>query len=93
MRVCPPVPLNARVANKETILPHGGGLDGASKVFVRKGQRVAFSTWAAHRSTRAFGDDAHEFRPERWEHLKGDALGFVPFNSGPRVCPGRKLQP
>lgn len=90
MRVCPPVPFNARVANKETILPHGGGADGASNVLVRKGQRVVFSTWAAHRSTRSFGDDAHEFRPERWDHLKGEALGFIPFNSGPRVCPGQQ---
>lgn len=50
-----------------------------------------FSTWATHRSKASFGDDALDFRPERWEGLKGEALlGFVPFNSGPRACPGRK---
>lgn len=37
---------------------------------------------------------ASEFRPERWldtsaaSHLRG---GFVPFGSGPRLCPGRSL--
>ena len=89
MRVYPPVPFNARVANKDTILPHGGGADGESNVLVQKGQVVFFSTWSTHRSTRSFGDYANEFRPERWEYLKGEALGFIPFSSGPRVCPGR----
>ncbi len=37
---------------------------------------------------------AREFRPERW--LQGAAAaqhrsGFVPFGSGPRLCPGRNL--
>ncbi|KAL9099987.1 MAG: hypothetical protein Q9163_004582 [Psora crenata] len=90
MRVYPPVPFNARVANKDTILPHGGGADGESNVLVQKGQKVVFSTWATHRSTRSFGDDAYEFRPERWEYLKGETLGFIPFNSGPRACPGQQ---
>ena len=40
MRVYPPVPFNARVANKDTILPHGGGADGESNVLVQKGQIV-----------------------------------------------------
>ncbi|KAI4116591.1 MAG: hypothetical protein LQ338_007682 [Usnochroma carphineum] len=90
MRVYPPVPFNARIANKDTTLPHGGGEDGTSNVFVQRGQRVIFSTWAAHRSKQSFGDDALEFRPERWEHVKGESLGFIPFNSGPRACPGQQ---
>ncbi|KAL6720304.1 hypothetical protein ACLMJK_002225 [Lecanora helva] len=90
MRVYPPVPFNARVANKETVLPYGGGPNGASNVFIQKGQKVVFSTWATHRSPRLFGDRADEFCPERWEHLKGEALGFIPFNSGPRACPGQQ---
>ena len=91
MRVCPPVPFNARVAKRDSILPHGGGPSGTSPVLVRKGGTVVFSTWAAHRNEASFGDDAPDFRPERWEGLKAEALlGFVPFNSGPRVCPGRR---
>ncbi|KAL8786858.1 MAG: hypothetical protein Q9195_008015 [Heterodermia aff. obscurata] len=92
MRTHPPVPFNARVANTDTILPRGGPPSNRSPVLIRKGARVVFSTWATHRSTASFGDDALEFRPERWEEgnnsIKGEA--FVPFNSGPRACPGQQ---
>ena len=90
MRVYPPVPFNARRANKDTTLPYGGGADGGSSVLVQKGERLAFSSWASHRSLKAFGPDAHQFWPERWENLKAETLGFIPFNIGPRACPGRK---
>ena len=92
MRVYPLVPFNARVANKDTTLPCGGGEDGASPIFVKKGQKVVYSSWASHRSFKSFGDDAHDFRPERWENIKAESLGYIPFNSGPRACPGRELE-
>lgn len=90
MRVYPPVPFNARTANRDTWLPSGGGKDGQSSVLVKEGERVVFASWGSHRSRKAFGDDAYEFRPERWEGLKSDSLGYVPFNLGPRACVGRK---
>lgn len=37
---------------------------------------------------------AHEFRPERWLDDSAAAhhrSGFLPFGSGPRLCPGRSL--
>ncbi|KAI9760533.1 MAG: hypothetical protein M4579_001618 [Chaenotheca gracillima] len=89
MRVVPPVPINARTANKRTVLPVGGGQDGESPVFVNKGDRVIFSSYGSHRHFGSFGDDAHDFRPERWEALKAETLGFIPFNLGPRACPGQ----
>ena len=89
MRVYPTVPLNARNANTDTYLPAGGGPDGKSSVFVAKGQKVVFSTWGSHRNPKNFGDDAHDFRPERWENMQGDTTGYIPFNLGPRACPGR----
>ena len=91
MRVYPPVPFNARTANKDTYLPVGGGPAGDASVLVEKGQRVIFSSWGSHRSLKNFGEDAHEFRPERWDSLNAESLtGFIPFNLGPRACPGRK---
>jgi len=42
-----------------------------------------------------WGDDAYEFRPERWmiqknmEMLAGDTYRFLPFNGGPRICLGQ----
>lgn len=90
MRVYPPVPFNAKIANKDTFLPAGGGPDGQSPLLVLKGDRVIFSSWGSHRSLEYFGNDAHEFVPERWENLKAESLGFIPFNLGPRTCPGRE---
>lgn len=90
MRVYPPVPFNAKIANKDTFLPAGGGPDGQSPLLVLKGDRVIFSSWGSHRSLEYFGKDAHEFIPERWENLKAESLGFIPFNLGPRTCPGRE---
>jgi len=90
MRLYPPVPFNAKIANKDTTLPCGGGADGTASILVKKGQRVIFSSWNSHRNFKIFGEDEHEFRPERWEHLTAAAPGYIPFNSGPRACPGRK---
>ncbi|KAI1078737.1 putative cytochrome P450 oxidoreductase/alkane hydroxylase [Whalleya microplaca] len=91
MRLMPAVPFNAKVANKDTWLPRGGGTDGKSHMLVRKGQIVAFWPWATHRKSEIFGDDPETFRPERWESIKGDVAGFVPFQPGPRVCPGQRI--
>lgn len=88
MRVLPPVPFNARIANVETWLPTGGGSSRQAPVFVRKGQMVIFSSWGSHRSLSTYGQDARQFRPERWQSIKAD--GFIPFIMGPRACLGRK---
>ncbi|CAG7927181.1 unnamed protein product [Penicillium olsonii] len=90
LRLYPAVVLNARVANKHCTLPSGGGVHGTSPILVRKGEIVVFSTWARHRLGEEFGVAPEEFRPERWEHL-GDMPGFIPFNKGPRICPGRRF--
>ncbi|RAK98677.1 cytochrome P450 monooxygenase afumB [Aspergillus ibericus CBS 121593] len=90
LRLYPPVVLNARVANKNSTLPNGGGSDGNSPVLVMKGDIVVFSTWARHRLGEDFGDKPETFYPERWEHLSGDMAGFIPFNKGPRICPGQQ---
>jgi cytochrome P450 len=37
LRLCPPAPINLRVALRNTTLPTGGGPDGKSPVAVRKG--------------------------------------------------------
>ncbi|KAE8353766.1 cytochrome P450 [Aspergillus coremiiformis] len=90
MRLYPPVPFNARTANRDTWLPFGGGEDEQSGVLVRKGENVFFSSWDSHRSHKMFGKDANEFRPERWEDLKTESLGYIPFSLGPRVCLGQQ---
>ncbi|RDW59252.1 hypothetical protein BP5796_12176 [Coleophoma crateriformis] len=66
LRLIPPVPLNERFARKDTVLPHGGGPDGESPMYVAKGSRVVYSIWAMHRLPEIWGSDGQSYRPERW---------------------------
>lgn len=91
LRLQPPVPVNFRVATKDTSLPVGGGPDGRSPVYVKKGQMVAYNVFAMHRRTDFWGTDARSFRPERWEENGKHGWEYLPFNGGPRICLGRKF--
>lgn len=88
LRLYPPVPINTRTANKDTFLPLGGGKDGKSPVFIRKGRVIIYQVYSMHRRTDLWGPDAHEFKPERWETAR-PGFSFLPFNAGPRICPGK----
>lgn len=78
LRLHPPVPGLAREANKDTILPVGGGPDGKSPLFIKKGTVVMPVFHGMHRRKDLFGSDARQFRPERWERLR---TGWVMFFS------------
>ena len=88
LRLYPVVPINAKFANKDTWLPRGGGADGKSPIFVQKGQMVIWVLYSMHRRKDFWGQDAEDFRPERWEGLL-PGFHFLPFNGGPRICPGK----
>ncbi|QLI72644.1 uncharacterized protein G6M90_00g083950 [Metarhizium brunneum] len=93
LRLYPSVPVNSREAIRLTTLPVGGGPDGKSPVLVRPGEGVGYCVYAMHRRKDIYGQDAEEFRPERWE---GDSLrdigwAYLPFNGGPRLCLGQEF--
>ncbi|KAJ5199939.1 cytochrome P450 [Penicillium cf. griseofulvum] len=90
LRLYPAVPVNSRTANKNTYLPVGGGPDGTGPIFVPKGQEVIYSVYSMHRLPEVFGQDATEYRPERWASLK-PGWAYIPFNGGPRICPGQQF--
>lgn len=90
LRLQPPVPVNFRVATKDTSLPVGGGPDGRSPVYVKKGMMVSYNVFAMHRRADLWGRDAKIFRPERWEENAKHGWEYLPFNGGPRICLGRK---
>lgn len=73
----------------ETILPLGGGSDGKSPLFIPSGRNVGWSLYTMHRRKDLYGEDAEEFKPERWETLR-PGWEYLPFNGGPRICIGRK---
>lgn len=66
----PVVPYNARMAVQDTVLPLGGGPNGKSPVFIKKGQLVAYHVYAMHRRKDFYGTDAEQFNPDRWETLR-----------------------
>lgn len=92
LRLYPSVPVNSREAIRLTTLPVGGGPDGKSPIVVRPGEGVGYCVYAMHRRKDLYGEDADEFRPERWEGgaLRDVGWGYLPFNGGPRLCLGRK---
>ncbi|KAL9627082.1 MAG: hypothetical protein Q9204_006823, partial [Flavoplaca sp. TL-2023a] len=91
LRLYPILPLFSRMANKDTVLPLGGGPNGTSPVFVPKGTLAMVNTHSLHRRADLFGNDADEFKPERWASLKKmDHWTYLPFSGGPRICIGQQ---
>ncbi|ORY16641.1 cytochrome P450 [Clohesyomyces aquaticus] len=72
------------------ILPVGGGIDGKHPLFVEKGTVVETNFRCMHRDKQFWGNDAEDFRPERWELVR-PTWEFTPFSGGPRICPALKL--
>ncbi|ETS76877.1 hypothetical protein PFICI_10751 [Pestalotiopsis fici W106-1] len=78
----------------ERVVPEGGAT--ISGRFFPEGTIVAINPWVEHRNTALFGNDADEFRPERWLTDDVDKLAIMnrhsmPFGSGSRTCIGRHI--
>ncbi|KAI8616932.1 cytochrome P450 [Chytriomyces sp. MP71] len=92
LRLMPPVPL---VDRRTTQDDHVGGYT------IPKGTNVIWSPYVIHRLKEFWGEDAEEYKPERWLAYKAsdeieEAGGagsrpfgaFIPFGAGPRNCIG-----
>ncbi|KAH7921538.1 cytochrome P450 [Leucogyrophana mollusca] len=85
LRLFPPVPMMFRKAAKDT------EIDGT---FVPEGTLIyipirVFNTWKEH-----WGEDAEEFRPERWHSLPetyNPAFSLLSFSAGPHGCIGKTM--
>ncbi|KAK4238755.1 oxidoreductase-like protein [Achaetomium macrosporum] len=93
LRVAPVVPLNDRVALRDTVLPRGGGPNRDQPVFVPKGTQILIPTYALAQRPDIWGPDVDEFRPERWIENGGRKHGFeyIPFGGGVRQCLGQQF--
>ncbi|CAF3598247.1 hypothetical protein HG531_012106 [Fusarium graminearum] len=69
-----------------------GGLTFGDRT-IPEGTIVSVSPWVIHHSKEFWGEDAHEFKPDRW--LKGDAAVkekfWIPFGAGYGFCPGQSV--
>ncbi|KAK3306376.1 oxidoreductase-like protein [Chaetomium strumarium] len=94
LRVAPVVPLNDRIALRDTVLPRGGGPQRDQPVFVPKGTQILIPTYALAQRPDIWGPDAAEFRPERWLENGGrkqHGFEFIPFGGGVRQCLGQQF--
>jgi benzoate 4-monooxygenase len=60
--------------------------------FFPAGTVLSVPSYTIHHSKEIWGEDADEFRPERWENLtEKQKNSFIPFSYGPRACVGRNV--
>ncbi|KAI7867588.1 cytochrome P450 [Spinellus fusiger] len=88
LRLHPSVPSNQKCAVEDDVLPDG--------TQIHKGDYICWSSYSMGRSTILWGEDATQFKPERWitpdGTLRHESQGLWPvFNAGPRVCLGQTL--
>ncbi|KAF8082387.1 hypothetical protein N665_0829s0005 [Sinapis alba] len=88
LRLYPSVPFNHKSPAKPDVLPTGHRVD--------KNWKIVISIYALGRMKSVWGDDAEDFRPERWISDSGmlrhePSHKFLAFNAGPRSCLGKKL--
>ena len=78
----------------ERVVPEGGIDFGGT--WLPEGTVVGMNPWTASRDKVTYGEDAYEFRPERWleadeEQLKVMDRNFLAFGGGTRTCLGRNI--
>ncbi|KAG8680266.1 cytochrome P450-dit2 [Ceratobasidium sp. 423] len=96
-----------RIATKDWNLPlhyparSKDGKTPITNIHITKGTTLHVSLGAANRDERTWGDDAREFKPDRWleplptsvlsSRMPGIYSSTMTFLGGPRACPGVKF--
>ncbi|EIN14705.1 cytochrome P450 [Punctularia strigosozonata HHB-11173 SS5] len=104
LRVYAPVPGTMRVAQHDDVIPlgepaidrHGTPL---SELRVTAGDLIFVPIAAINQAGKIWGEDAHEFKPERWLKPLPDTASNIPgvwghqltFLGGPRACIGYRF--
>ncbi|CAA7391769.1 unnamed protein product [Spirodela intermedia] len=86
LRLYPSVPADIKMCYSDDTLP--SGFD------VKAGDAVSYLPYSMGRLKDLWGDDAEDFRPERWLDEGGSIrqespFKFTAFQAGPRVCLGK----
>ncbi|KAI9068013.1 cytochrome P450 [Trametes sanguinea] len=103
LRLYAPVTWTLRAADVDDVIPVSEPyVDRNGKVRheirIARGNRIIFSVLAVHHSKAIWGEDALEFKPERWENPP-ETISEIPsvwghlltFSSGPHGCIGYRL--
>ncbi|KAL3536920.1 hypothetical protein ACH5RR_000286 [Cinchona calisaya] len=88
VRIYPALPVDAKICLLDDTLPDG--------FCVKKGDMIYYQPYAMGRMKFIWGDDAEDFKPERWLDENGCFLQespfkFTAFQAGPRICLGREF--
>ncbi|XP_057508986.1 cytochrome P450 704C1-like isoform X2 [Actinidia eriantha] len=87
LRLYPAVPVDGKISEKDDILPNG--------FKIKKGDGVNYMAYPMGRMTYIWGEDAEEFRPERWldngAFRAESPFKFTAFQAGPRICLGKEF--
>ncbi|KAF8380395.1 hypothetical protein HHK36_027880 [Tetracentron sinense] len=85
LRLYPAVPVDGRCSETDDVLPDGYRL--------KRGDDVYYLTYAMGRMSYIWGEDAEDFRPDRWLNngvfQPESPFKFVAFHAGPRICLGK----
>ncbi|KAH8488502.1 hypothetical protein Peur_059810 [Populus x canadensis] len=85
LRLYPAVPVDGRCAEVDDILPDGFRM--------KKGDGLYYLAYAMGRMPYIWGEDAEDFRPERWLNngifQPESPFKFIAFHAGPRICLGK----
>ncbi|BAF15529.1 Os04g0573900 [Oryza sativa Japonica Group] len=88
LRLYPGVPLDVKYCFSDDTLPDGHA--------VKKGDMVNYQPYPMGRMKFLWGDNAEEFKPERWLDDSGmfvaeSPFKFTAFQAGPRICLGKEF--
>ncbi|KAI8391114.1 cytochrome P450 [Radiomyces spectabilis] len=85
LRIIPPVPVTVRTTTEDTLL---------GEHLIPKDTFVLLAPIITHRDREWWGDDAHLFRPSRWNEAPANNIDpyiYMPFLAGPHHCIGNRL--
>ncbi|KAH8115665.1 cytochrome P450 [Phellopilus nigrolimitatus] len=107
LRVFPPAAQVERITKRDVVVPlafplhPGDGKPEIKEIPLKKNTTVIVSILGANRSKKIWGDDANEWKPERWlqplpesvalAHLPGVYSQMMTFLGGGRACIGFKF--
>ncbi|EKM60403.1 uncharacterized protein PHACADRAFT_109856 [Phanerochaete carnosa HHB-10118-sp] len=92
LRMYPPIPFNVRFSTAPTVWPSPEG-----DYYFPGGTRCLYSVFCMQRRKDLWGPDADRFDPDRFlderlqKYLSPNPFIFLPFNAGPRICPGQQF--